>query len=129
MKYLCLIYYDENVLEALPREESEALWSEAAVVHRELTASPGYLGAALRPARDAITLRERGGRLSTTDGPFAETKEQLGGVMLIDAADLDAAIAIAAKVPAARFGSIEVRPVLDLASLRKDVALASQVRY
>ena len=129
MKYLCLIYYDESILEALSREESGALWSEAAVVHHGLTASPGYLGAALRPVRDAITLRERGGRLSTTDGPFAETKEQLGGVMLIDAADLDAAIAIAAKVPAARFGSIEVRPVLDLASLRKDVALASQVRY
>ncbi|MBN1237198.1 MAG: YciI family protein [Gammaproteobacteria bacterium] len=114
MKYLCLIYYDEKVLDALTREALEALWREAEASHRALTGSPGCLAAALEPSRDTITLRERGGKTFTTDGPFAETREQLGGLLLIDVEDLDDALDIAARVPAARFGSIEVRPVADL---------------
>jgi hypothetical protein len=114
MKYLCLVYLDEKILDALSSEEAEALGREAEVFHRELGATPGYLAAALQPSQAAITVRRRGGQLSTTDGPFAETKEQLGGVVLIDAENLDEALGVAARVPSARFGSVEVRPIREL---------------
>lgn len=113
MKYLCLVYFDEKTIDALPTEEVEALWREARI-HGALRGKTGYLAAALQPSRAAITVRRRGGEMSTTDGPFAETTEQLGGFLLIDAADLDAALDVASKLPAARFGSVEVRPVRDL---------------
>ena len=114
MKYLCLIYVDENKLAALPPIELEAFWSECAAYSLELASSGGLVCASLEPAAAAATLRRRKGKLCVTDGPFAETKEQLGGFILVDAANLDAAITIAAKVPAARLGSVEVRPVRNL---------------
>lgn len=113
MKYLCLIYYDEKKLNALPQGQVDSLWAEADAYAKELRLNRGFLAAdALEPTSSAVTLRRRrAGAISVTDGPFAETKEQLGGVLLVDAANLDEAIKVAARVPSARFGSVEVRPV------------------
>jgi hypothetical protein len=115
MKYVCLIYIDEKRLDALPEAEIEALWSEAEAYSIELRKRRGYLSAqALEPIRSATTLRKRNGTVSVTDGPFAETKEQLGGFVLIDAANLDEAIRVATELPAARIGSVEVRPIREV---------------
>jgi len=115
MKYLCLIYLDEKRLQALPKEESDALWAECDALARELQRQPGFIAAdALEPTTMATTLRHRSGGVMVTDGPFAETKEQLAGFILIEAANLDDAIRIAARVPTARFGSVEVRPTREL---------------
>ena len=112
MKYLCLIYLPERQLAALSDDEQKALWAECNAYALELSRGRGYLGGeALESTGAATTLRKRNGAISVTDGPFAETKEQLGGYLLIDAANLDAAIKLAARIPGARFGSIEVRPV------------------
>jgi hypothetical protein len=108
MKYLCLVYLEDELLHAVP--DSECL---AASV--EMRAGGQVVAAeALHPAHTATTLRVRAGALSMTDGPFAETKEQLAGFYLFEAADLDEALALAAKIPPVRTGSIEVRPVRDL---------------
>ena len=112
MKYLCLVYLEEEKLEALSPGEREALIAEAVVCNEELRTNGHYLVAnALQPVRTATTLRVRNGRITATDGPFAETKEQLGGFLLIEARDLNEAIRVASKLPPARLGSIEVRPV------------------
>ena len=109
MKYVCLVYGDEKAMQALPDEECLA-YSE------EIGASGHRLGGeALQPVETAMTIRVRGGNVSTTDGPFAETKEQLAGFYLIEARDLNEAIRIASRIPPARIGSIEVRPVRQLA--------------
>jgi hypothetical protein len=112
MKYLCLAYEDETTLNALSRSEWDALRSETLDYVDSLRES-GHLVAAepLQSSRTAMTLRVRNGSLSTTDGPFAETKEQLGGIFLIEATDLNEAIQIAARWPSAQIGTIEVRPV------------------
>jgi hypothetical protein len=114
MKYLCLIYDDESVVDAMTRPERQARSAEYLAVTRQLR-DGGQLvaGEALQPVATATTVRVRTGRLSTTDGPFAETKEQLGGFYLIEAAGLDEAVGIAARLPSARIGSIELRPVVD----------------
>jgi hypothetical protein len=114
MKYLCLIYDDEKVWEQMPKAEAEAMMGEYFAFSADIGKS-GHLvaGEALQPVSTATTLRVRNGRLSTTDGPFAETKEQLGGFYLIEARDLNEAISIAQRIPSARIGSIEVRPVVD----------------
>jgi hypothetical protein len=115
MKYLCLVYYDEKDLEAMPADEFAAFSEEHVVLDEDLRRSGHSIVAeALQPVHTATTLRVRNGKLSTTDGPFAETKEQLGGIYLIEARDLNDAIQAAARIPAARVGSIEVRPVWDL---------------
>jgi hypothetical protein len=115
MKYLCMVYFAENALDALSRSESAALTGECLAFGDEIRTSGHYLAAeALQPVRTATTLRVRHGRLSTTDGPFAETKEQMGGFYLIEARDLDEAIRVASKIPPARLGSIEVRPIREL---------------
>ena len=115
MKYLCMIYFEEKTLEALPRSAYDALVAEALAYDEELRKSGHFIVAqALQPVETATTLRIRSGKLSTTDGPFAETKEQLGGFILLDARDLNEAIQLAAKIPPARVGSIEVRPVREL---------------
>jgi hypothetical protein len=112
MRYLCLIYQDESVSLKLSRAEAEKIHGEYVAFTDEIKKSGRLLGNhGLQPTRTATTVRVRNGRVSTTDGPFAETKEQLGGYCLIEAADLHEAIQIAAKIPSARFGSIEVRPV------------------
>ena len=115
MKYLCLIYVDEKYFYSLPTQEADALWAEAETVALELQQRPDFIAAdALEPTSAATTLRVRDGAVLVTDGPFAETKEQLGGFILLDAANLDEAIRIAARVPAVRFGSVEVRPIRHL---------------
>ncbi len=115
MKYLCLVYYDEKTLDAMPEGEFDVFANEHVVLDEELRRSGHSIVAeALQPAHTATTVRVRNGKLSTTDGPFAETKEQLGGFYLIEASDLDDAIQAASRIPSARLGSIEVRPIWDL---------------
>jgi hypothetical protein len=112
MKYLCLIYSDESIWPALPKAETDAMMAEYGQFTEDVKRSGQYLGAnRLEPTRAATTVRVRAGKLSTTDGPFAETKEQLGGYYLIEAKDLNDAIQVAARIPGARVGSIEVRPI------------------
>ena len=112
MKYLCLIYDEEKKLHALPKPEMDALMGEYFAFTKEIRGSGHYLGGNdLQPVRNATTVRVRSGQVSTTDGPFAETKEQLGGYYLIDVPDLDAALSWAAPCPASRYGIVEVRPI------------------
>ncbi|MGH2534642.1 MAG: YciI family protein [Thermomicrobiales bacterium] len=115
MKYLCLVYHDEKELDALPAREYDAIMEEVLAYREELRQSGHYIDASpLQPVAAATTIRVRNGKVSITDGPFAETKEQLGGFYLIDASDLNDAIRVASKMPPARLGSIEVRPIEDL---------------
>jgi hypothetical protein len=119
MQYLCLVYADEARLNAMPQHEVDALIDETNANNEELRASGHLLLAqALEQVDGAVTVRVRDGRLSATAGPFAETVEQLGGFLLIEARDLNEAIRIAGRIPSARIGSIEVRPVIDLARER-----------
>jgi hypothetical protein len=112
MKYLCLIYEDEKQLAAMSKDEFDALLGEYFAFKDETQKSGHYIGGnALQPVATATTVRIRNGKLSATDGPFAETKEQLGGFVLIEARDLDDAIHVASRIPGARLGSIEVRPI------------------
>jgi hypothetical protein len=113
MKYLCLVYAEEGTLHSQP----ESPQSGECLAHLEGLKRSGKLidGHPLESVRTATTVRVRDGKLSMTDGPFAETKEQLAGFYLIDVEDLDEAIRLAATVPSARVGSIEVRPVRELA--------------
>lgn len=118
MKYLCLIYDDETVWESMPQAESDAYMGEYMAFTDDIRASGQYIaGEALQPVATATTVRIRNGTLSTTDGPFAETKEQLGGFYLIEARDLNEAIQVAAKIPSARVGSVEVRPIVDFGEM------------
>jgi hypothetical protein len=112
MKYLCLVYSEEDTLHALPESPRD----EECMAYAEALRQNGHLiaGEALESTRTATTVRVRGGKLSVTDGPFAETKEQLAGFYLIEARDLNEAIQVAGKIPPARVGSIEVRPVRQL---------------
>jgi hypothetical protein len=112
MKYLCLIYTDERRLDAMPAGAHAVVTGEC-LSHEEMLRQSGHLIAveALQSVFTATTVRVRNGTVSVTDGPFAETKEQLAGFYLIDARDLNDAIRIAARIPPARVGSIEVRPV------------------
>jgi hypothetical protein len=112
MKYLCLIYDEEQKLNALSKSEHEGLMGEFFAFTDSIQKSGQYLGGnALQPVNTATTVRVRNGKMSTTDGPFAETKEQLGGYYLIEARDLNEAIQVASRIPSARLGSIEVRPI------------------
>jgi hypothetical protein len=113
MKYLCLIYDEEKKVGQMSKSESDAFMGEYFAFTEEITKS-GHMvaGNALEPVATATTVRVRNGKLSTTDGPFAETKEQLGGYYLIEARDLNDAVQVAAKIPSAKIGSIEVRPVM-----------------
>jgi hypothetical protein len=115
MKYLCLIYQDETVPQKLPKAEFEKIHSEYLAFTDEIKKSGRLLGNnGLQPTNTATTVRVRNGKVTTTDGPFAETKEQLAGYYLIEARDLNEAIQVGAKIPSARFGSIEVRPVWEI---------------
>ena len=115
MKFLFLIYHDERVLDAMPAGEMQALVDKALEYDDEIRRSGHYIVSnALMRGRTARTIRVREGKVATTDGPFAETKEQLGGFFLVEAKDLDEACAIAARFPPARIGTIEVRPVQEL---------------
>lgn len=114
MKFLCMAYEEENKLNALSQSEWAALRVETLSYVDELQKS-GFLIVAepLQSVRTAATVRVRGGKVAITDGPFAETKETLGGFFLINAKDLNEALQLASKWPSARLGSIEVRPIED----------------
>lgn len=113
MKYLCLIYDDEKAWQKMSKPETEKINAEYFAFTEGIRKSGHYVaGEALQPVGTATTVRIRNGKVSTTDGPFAETKEQLGGFYMIDAKDLNDAIQLAQRIPSARTGSIEVRPVM-----------------
>ena len=129
MKYLCLIYEDEKAWAHMPKEESDAIMGEYFAFTDGIRQSGHYIaGEALQPTFTATTIRIRNGQLSTTDGPFAETKEQLGGFYMIEARDLNDAIQVASKIPAVRMGSIEIRPIVDFGDMSApaDAQAASQ---
>ena len=111
MKFLCLICA-AKVMEHMSDAEADRHFDEYAAFTREIRDSGHYVGCnRLLPSDTAITVRVRNGRLSTTDGPFTETKEQIGGYYVVEARDLNEAIRLAAKIPGARYGSVEIRPI------------------
>jgi hypothetical protein len=115
MKYMLLIYVDEQ---ALSETERQACYVKSTQLAREIKSSGQYLAAnPLQPTSMATSVRVRDGKRFVTDGPFAETREQLGGYFLIDAKNLDAAIGIAARIPMACKGTVEIRPVIEIAGL------------
>jgi hypothetical protein len=115
MKFMFTIYHDEKVLDAMPEKEMQVLVDSAIEYAEEIRRSGHYIASdALQRIRTARTIRVRDGKVSTSAGPFAETKEQLGGFFLIEAADMDEACAIAARFPPARVAVIEIRPVQEL---------------
>jgi hypothetical protein len=121
MKYLCLVYLEEAMFDRMSQLQLDALDDESLAHDAELRRS-GHLvfAQALQSTASATTVRVRNDRMSATDGPFAETAEQLGGFVFIEATDLNEAVQIAARIPMARLGSIEVRPVVDLAQKVRD---------
>jgi hypothetical protein len=115
VEYVLLIYDDEQQWASMPPEESGAVIREYGAYSNMLRERGAYLrGDALQPTATATTVQVREGETLTSDGPFAETKEQLGGLYVIQAKDLDEAIELAAKIPSARYGRIEVRPVMEM---------------
>jgi hypothetical protein len=115
MKYMLLIYGDEQ---ALSETERQDCYAESTQLAQQLHSNGQYLAAnPLQPTAMATSVRVRDGKRLVTDGPFAETREQLGGYFLIDAKNLDEAIAIAAKIPMARKGTVEIRPVIEIPGL------------
>ncbi len=114
MQYLCLIYDDEKAWEKLSQPEAEKIFGEFHAFTESIKKSGQYVGGnALQPTRAATTVRVRQGKVTTTDGPFAETKEQLGGYYLVEARDLNEAIQVASRIPGARLGCVEVRPIIE----------------
>lgn len=115
MKYVLLIYLEEN---ALSETEREHCYVESAQLAQQLNSNGQYLATApLHPVATATSVRMRDGKQLVTDGPFAETREQLGGFFLINAKDLDEAIAIAARIPGVHVGTVEIRPIIEVAGL------------
>lgn len=115
MKYMLLIYSNEN---AWTKSELESCYAESTQLTQDLYANSQYLGASpLHSVATATSVRVRDRKKLVTDGPFVETREQLGGYFLVDATDLDEAIAIAERIPSARKGTVEIRPILELSGL------------
>jgi hypothetical protein len=121
MKYICLGYFDENKWEAMSESEQHIFLDEC-FAFDDLLRKNGHIvsGEALQTARNAVTLRWKNGKLSTTDGPYAETKEQLGGFGVFEARDLNHAIQLMSKHPAVKGGPIEIRPVEDLSEMIRE---------
>jgi hypothetical protein len=118
MQYLLLIYANEKDWAAMPKTEGEKMMGEYRSFTQSIAQSGHYKGGnPLQPTTTATTVRVRNGKREATDGPFAETREQLGGYYLVDAKDLDEAIGIAERIPGARMGSIEVRPVMPMPAM------------
>ncbi|HEX5036170.1 MAG TPA: YciI family protein [bacterium] len=114
MKYMLLIYFDEKVLEKIGKAEEEKIETECLAYMNQLQAQGKFLASnRLQPVSTATCVRTQDGKKIVTDGPFAETREQLGGFTMIDAKDLDEAIEIASKVGPGRLGTIEIRPILE----------------
>ena len=117
MQYLCLVYQDESAIDALPACAYDTIVSDVLAYREELRESGHYIASGpLQPVAVATTIRVRNGRVAITDGPFAETKEQVGGFYLIEARDLNDAIRVASRMPPARLGAIEIRPLTVLTS-------------
>jgi len=115
MKYMMLVYLDEQTM---TDEEREHCYVESAQLTQDLNSTGHYLGAGpLHSVATATSVRVRDGKRLVTDGPFAETREQLGGYYVVEAADLDEAISIAERIPPARFGTIEIRPLMEIEGL------------
>jgi hypothetical protein len=118
MKYMLLIYHEDKVISQAEREHC---YAESTQLAHDLKSSGQFLSAnPLYPVSTATSVRVRDGKWLVTDGPFAETREFLGGYFLIDAKDLDGAISVAARIPGARYGTIEVRPVIEIPGLPTD---------
>ena len=118
MKYMLLVYMDEQ---AMNEAEREHCYEESTQLTHQLKSNGQYLAASpLQPVSTATSVRARDGKRVVTDGPFAETREQLGGYFLVDARDLDEAISIAERIPGARVGTVEIRPVLEISGLPSD---------
>ena len=115
MKYMLLVYLDENLMSEAERTQC---YHDSAQLTRDLNSEGKYLGAGpLHPTTTATSVRVREGKRLVTDGPFAETREQLGGYYLVDAQDLDDALRIAERIPGAKHGTVEIRPVLEISGL------------
>ena len=118
MKYLLLVHHDEVAFDAIGKEKQRQMLGESVQLTHQLHAKGQYLSASpLQPAATAAVVRVRDGKSFVTDGPFIETREQIAGYFLIHAQDLDEAIGIAARVPGARIGSVEVRPLIEITGL------------
>ena len=118
MKYILLVHHNEEVLGSLSKTDLQRMREESVRLANDINLSGHYLDAApLQPVSTAVSLRVRDGKRLVTDGPFAETREQLGGYFFIDAGDLDQALDIAARIPGARIGTVEIRPVMDIEGL------------
>jgi hypothetical protein len=118
MKYMCLMYFEEGTLSQAERDHC---YDESAKFCRDLDANGKFVAAApLHPTSTATSLRTRDGKTLVTDGPFAETREQLGGFFIINAKDLDEAISIASRIPAGKWGTVEIRPVVEVQGLPAD---------
>lgn len=114
MKFICLGYIAENALESMPEAERQASMEECFAYDDELRRGGHFIGGeALQPPRSAVTLRWQNGQAAVTDGPYAETKEQLGGILLLEARDLNHAISLMSRHPGIRFGPFEIRPAND----------------
>jgi hypothetical protein len=117
MKYMLLIYHDEQSWEGVTDAERQQIYTEYRNLRGQLESSGQFLsGSELQPVTTATTVRVRDGKELVTDGPFAETHEQLGGYFLIEAENLDEATSIAAKIPSARTGTVEIRPLVEQAA-------------
>ena len=115
---MLLVHHNEETFRARPESERQALLQESVQLAQQLNADGQYLGAApLHPSPETVCVRVREGRFFVTDGPFAETREQLGGYFLVDVKDLQEAIRVAARIPGARLGAVEIRPVAEVAGL------------
>lgn len=111
MKFLCMGYYDATSMEGKTEAEMAAFMEECFTYDDELRRCGHFTGGeALQPAEHAVTLRNRGGQVESTDGPFAETKEQIGGILILEARDMNQAVELMSKHPGVRFGPFEIRP-------------------
>ena len=121
MKYICLGYFDEKKWETLSENEQSALF-DACFAYDDVLSEGGHFagGEALQTARNATTLRYQNGKVTVTDGPFAETKEQLGGILILEAADLNHAIQLMSKHPGVKAGPFEIRPAADLTEMIRE---------
>jgi hypothetical protein len=118
MKYMLLIYVDQQIWEKVGDDERQQMVKESVKLANEINSSGHFLAAArLQPTSTATTVRMRQGKRLVTDGPFAETREQMGGYYLIDAKDIEEAMSIAERIPGARVGAVEIRPVLEVPGL------------
>ena len=117
MKYMLLVYHNEEHFDALGEAMHAAMLEESIHLARQISSAGQYLAAPLQPTSSATCVRVRNNKSVVTDGPYAETHEQLAGYFLIEAKNLDAAIGVAARVPGARIGTIEIRPIRDVSGL------------